>query len=287
MAKKFLASPYEIYGFVDGDLGVTCEVRKDWYRQRYTVYTEDLLDAPLRLEFPLALPRDRFDSSIIPGGVSGVEDADTIQSLMNGLGVDTDEDYIFFVMTGRFFSAHDNEPMRFALIEPKRARDIMLMVSWQNGATSPTNNHIDQCICDSPVTQFAIFKDDNHGYSSATWVIPAGSPIGKRLVVEAAEKYAERIQRGVEHFRGYAQSCVKIRDNLWTRLYAESHEVADRRPTARLTLCDFYMYAEWHDADGEACDDYYFYTDIGVNNVLDLTRYWRDHDVVAGLVQMF
>lgn len=287
MAKRYLASEYEIRQIIDGDLGEGYRAYKDWYRQRYVVDTENLLHDQLRLEFPLALPRDEFDSSIIPGGISVIDDLGITQPLMKDLGVDPDADYIFFVMTGRFYSAHDNDPMRFTLVEPRRARDVILMASWQKGTVSPTNRHITESICDSSVAHFAIFEGDESGYHSATWVISAGSLLGERLVVEAEQQYAERLHNGIEHFRDYAHTCVKTRNGLWTRLFAEPRDSDERQPTARLTLYDFYLHAEWRDAGGQMRDDYYFYTDIGVNSILDLTRHWRDHDVVVGLLKMY
>lgn len=286
MAKKFLASEYEINRLIGGDLGYACKVHKDWYRQRFVMETDELLKERVRIDFPLALPRDQFDSSIIPGSITGVEDVKTIDLLKECLGVNSGSECLFSVMTGRLYRAYRDVPARFTLLNPQLSRDVILMASWPKNTPLPSN--LSQTfIYDSFVAKSAFFEDDGYDHCAAVWIIPTRSPLGERLSTEAYEHYTERVTAGIRHFENYADDCAKIRDNLWTRLYAESQETTDRHPTARLTLCDFYIHAEWHDADGEACDDYYFYTDIGVNNVLDLTRYWRNHDVVAGLVQMF
>lgn len=276
MAKKFDATPYEIGLLIDGDLGFS-DVRKDWYRQRYIVRADGLLHDPIHIEFPTMLARDAFDSSIIPGSITAIEDENTIASLEECLGIEPNTDFMFFVMTGRFYRAHDDEPTRFTLIEPKRARDVMLMISWET-KTPPPANLAEDNICDSPVRICASFDNNGYDLSTATWIIPAWSPLGHRLCAEAHEHYSERLQGGIEHFKEYAKHRLKIRDELWTRLNSMTSGDDGKTSVAELTFHDYYMHAEWTDASGEECADYFFYTEIGTSAILDLVRTWMTND---------
>lgn len=283
MAKTFLATEYEIRQLMDGDLGV-CEVHTDWYRHCFTATIESILDGPLRIEFPIAMARDAFDSSIIPGSISALKDS-TVNLLMERLGVDLDEDYIFFVMTGRFHRAHDGDPMRFILCEPRRARHVLLMASWQKDAASPQNR--DNCfLAEAPVVRSAYFEDDPD-VNTAAWVLQTISPLGGQLATEAQADYENRVRSGIEHFKGYTSTCSKVRDDLWERLCAMSHDAPHNPPSGRLTLCERYAHAEWHDVDDEVCDDYYFYTNVGVEAILDFARTRIDNGTTTTLVRMF
>jgi len=274
MAKKFSATEHEVRNIINANL-VDSVVRKDWYGQRYVVEAGCFLNELVYLEFPVLLPRDKTESSIIPGYLTKIEDANTTQMLMECLGVETGTDYVFSVMTGRLFSAHGNDPTRFALIEPRRARDVMLLASRQKGTPLPKNcvNHI---ICGSQVFKYVVFGFDNacSARSSATWIISAKSPLGERLVAEADKFYAKRLQDGIVHFKDYAHTYGKVRDELWARLSSIPHDATGDPSLPRLDFHDRYIHAEWHDAYG-LCDNYFFYTETGVCLVEDLINSWR------------
>lgn len=285
MAKLFLASEHEIRGIMDGDLSVNV-VYKDWYRQRFVAVAEDLLHETVNLEIPFALPRDQFDSSIIPGGATDIEDPNIIQTILECLGVDANADYMFLVMTGKRYRARGDEPSRFTLYEPERSRDVMLMVTWPKDAPSPSNFATDE-ICESPVLQSASFdKDDGRGYCSATWIIRANSPIGELLVKEAQQSYTARIQAGIEHFKNYENSHKTVRDELLIRLNSMTHDATGAPSVPRLTCYGRYMHAEWRDSDDIACDDYYFYTGVGASEVVDLVNSWYKGSSTYALVNL-
>lgn len=285
MAKRFLASEYEIRGIMDGDLGVNV-VHKDWYRQRFVAVVEDLLHETINLEIPFALPRDQFDSSIIPGGVTCIEDPNIIEAILECLKVDVNAEYLFSVMTGKRYRARGDEPSRLALYEPKRSRDVMLMATWPVDAPSPSNFATDE-ICESPVLQSASFdEDDGRGYRSATWIIRANSPLGKLLVEEAQQSYATRVQAGIEHFKNYENSHKVVRDELMMRLNSMTHDATGAPSVPRLTCYDRYMHAEWCDSNGLACDDFYFYTGVGASNVVDLANSWYEGSSTYTLVNL-
>lgn len=271
MAKLFLASSYEISCIMDGDISAP-SVRKDWYRQRFIAEVEGLLNGTINIEIPFTLPRDNFDASIIPGGITGVEESTTVRAIRDCLGVNVDDDYILSVMTGKRFRAHGKVLERFALIEPRRSRDVMLMASWSKDTPSPSNYAKGE-ICESPVVEFASFEDGSRDYCLATWVIRSDSPLGELLVEEAQQHYTERLQAGIEHFSGYVEKCATIRDSLYLRLSSMAGSVQEKRPAASITFSERYLHAVWYD-DGELCDDYYFYTDIGVGSIIDLTNSW-------------
>lgn len=274
MAKKYLASKYEIGYILEMDLGIGF-IKEDWYRQRFTAVADGvLLDEVIDLEIPFALPRDQYCDPVIPGGISQIEDPNIISTILECLGVDQNANYQFSVITGKYYHARDEEhPARFALAEPKRSRDVMLLAAWPVDTPPPVNFAEDE-ICDSPVLKSAYFGNHGCGYCTATWLIRAISPLGKLLTREAQQCYDSDNQESYESLKNYEQTYVEIRNKLFSQLQHIVCETSEKQPIAMITFGERYLRAEWYDADNEPCNDYFFYTEIGAESVIDLARSW-------------
>lgn len=271
MAKTFLATGYEMTCIMDGDISADT-VEQDWYRQRFIARVNGLLGEAVDIEIPFQLPRDQYESSIIPGGVTFIEGSTLVQSIGESIGIDSDDDCQFSVMTGKHYRARDNDhPARLVLAEPKRSRDVVLMASWPNGVSTQLPDHPAMTeICESPVVQSTFFSDGE--YNTGTWVVRNNSPLGKLLIAESQQKYFERLQAGIEHFKNYEQTYIEVRDELWERLSLAPHDATGADPLLlHITCYDRYVHATWYE-DNIACDDYYFYTKIGFKSVIDLVN---------------